>query len=462
MKKASIALIAAAGLIAAAEIGAATGTTALQAPGIDLTPVGAERNGNSDGTIPAWSGVTAKPQGEWTYGMSRGDFWEHKNDQALFVIDSTNVDQYANRLSPGQVAMIKQLDGYKMEVFPTRRECSYPEFVLENTHKNVSQAKIASNGWSLDEAALPGVPFPAPESGIEVLWNYLMRYQGVGVVWENSLATVSPRPGTKAGVVTRFNQATYYPWGAKGTTSPKDVNYVQQGFYYAFVEPIALSGQGLVQTYFLNRDAESFYYFTGQRRVRRLPNYAYDTPIIGFENQFPNDAIALFYGNPDRFSWEIVGKKEMYVQYNNFKMLDPETRQQGLEQPYVDNDVRRYELHRVWVVEGTVKDGVRHSSPKKVFYFDEDTWLLVAGEDYDANGDLWRHKESSVIPIWELGSCSNTGTYFLHDLVSGRYVTDSNVTGGGRDLRFHAEPGNEPYFRSGFYTPENLRAISDR
>lgn len=430
--------------------------------GGELTPVGAQRAGNADGSLPAWSGGTAVPQGDWSYGKARGDFWKHKGEKPILTIDVSNVDQHAARLSPGQVAMIKQMKGYEIRVYPAHRECSYPDFVLENTKTGAKISKIAADGWSLEDAKLPSVPFPVPKSGLEAMWNYLLRYQGVGVITENALASVSPRPGTSVGVATRFNQVAYYPWGKKGSVSPKDVNHVQQGFYYAFQEPVALAGQALVQTIYTNKDAESFYYFTGQRRVRRLPNYAYDTPIIGFENQFPNDSIFLFYGSPDRFDWKLVGKKEMYVQYNNFNMLDTSLKTQGLERPYIDNDARRYELHRVWVVEGTVKEGVRHSASKKVFYFDEDTWLAVAGEDYDANGGLWRHKESSVIPIWELGACSNTAAYFLHDLVSGRYVTDSNVSGGTRDLRFYAEPEDLPQFKDSFYTAESLRAISER
>lgn len=430
--------------------------------GGELTPVGAAKEASKDGSIPAWSGATAKPQGEWKFGKNRGDVWKYKDEKSTLTINATNADKHSDKLSPGQLAMLKQLKGYEMHVFPSHRECSYPDFVLSNTKSGATRSKIAADGWSLEDAALPGVPFPVPKSGVEVVWNYLMRYQGVGIVWDNALATVSPRPGTTEGVSTRYNQATYFPWAKKGTTSPKDVNYVQQGFYYAFQEPVALAGQSLVQSYFMNKDAESFYYFTGQRRVRRLPNYAYDTPIIGFENQFPNDSIFLFYGNPDRFDWKLIGKKEMYVQYNNFKSIDAGVKQQGLEQPYIDNDARRYELHRVWVVEATVKQGVRHSSPKKVFYFDEDTWLMVAGEDYDSKNQLWRHKESSVYPVWELGACSNTAMYFLHDFASGRYVTDSNVTNGGKDLRFYADPGDLPYFKDSFYTAENLRAVSDR
>jgi hypothetical protein len=428
----------------------------------DLTPVGAERAANKDGSIPAWGGATEKPQGGWSRGKDRGSAWKYRNEKAVSTIDANNVESFADKLSPGQLAMVKQVKGYKMNLFPSHRDCSYPDFVLSNTKAGANKAKIAADGWSLEDANLPGVPFPVPKSGIEVMWNYLMRYQGVGVEWQDARATVSPRPGTTGGVVTRYEQAAFYPWGKKGSISPSQVKSIQQGFYYAYREPAALAGQALVQTYFMNKDAESFYYFTGQRRVRRLPNYSYDTPIIGFENQFPNDAILLFYGNPDRFDWKLVGKKEMYVQYNNFAAADPNQKAQGVDQPFVDNEVRRYELHRVWVVEATVKSGTRHSSPKKVFYFDEDTWLAVASEDYDNQGKLWRHKEAAVFPAWEIGACTNTALYYIHDLVSGRYVTDSNVLGGGKPIRFFSDDEGNQRMKESFYTSENLRAISDR
>jgi hypothetical protein len=430
--------------------------------GKDLTPVGAEKAGNKDGSIPAWGGATDKPQEGWSWGKTRGDFWKHKGEKPVTVIEAANADKYADKLSPGQLAMLKQLNGYKMNVFPTHRDCSYPDLVLTNTKTGASKSKIGSDGWSLEEAVLPGIPFPLPKAGVDAIWNYLMRYQGVGVEWPDAKATVSPRPGTTGGIVTRYEQAVFFPWGKKGSVSPAQVDHVQQGFFYSFREPAALAGQALVQVQFMNKDSETFYYFTGQRRVRRMPNYSYDTPIIGFENQFPNDAILLFYGNPDRFDWNLVGKKEMYIQYNNFAAVDPKQKAQGIDQPFIDNDVRRYELHRVWVVEANVKAGVRHSSPKKVFYFDEDTWLLVASEDYDSKGKLWRHKEAAVWPAWEIGACTNTGLYFLHDLVNGRYITDSNVLGGGKEIRFYPEAEGNPRLKLDFFTAESLRAISDR
>ncbi|MES2114053.1 MAG: DUF1329 domain-containing protein, partial [Pseudomonadota bacterium] len=138
----------------------ALGYGACAGAAVDLTPVGAEKAGNKDNTIPAWSGATDKPQGNWTWGKPRGDFSRYKDEKPLFVIDADNVDKHADKLSPGQVAMVKQMKGYQMQVYPSHRGCSYPDFVLSNTTSGAPKSKIAADGWSLEEASLPGVPFP--------------------------------------------------------------------------------------------------------------------------------------------------------------------------------------------------------------------------------------------------------------------------------------------------------------
>jgi hypothetical protein len=143
-------------------------------------------------------------------------------------------------------------------------------------------------------------------------------------------------------------------------------------------------------------------------------------------------------------------------------IVNPQVKAQGLDQPFIDNEIRRYELHRVWVVEATVKSGARHSSPKKTFYLDEDTWLAVSSEDYDVQGKLWRQKEAAVYPAWEIGACTNTGLYYLHDFSNGRYVTDNNVTGGRKQIRFFSDSDKDKRLTTEFFTAENLRAISDR
>ncbi|HWW08502.1 DUF1329 domain-containing protein [Collimonas sp.] len=429
--------------------------------GQDLTAVGAEKAANKDSSIPEFSG-TQSPLPGWSYGKLREDYWKHKAEKPLFVIDASNVDKYADKLTPGQIQMLKQVKGYTMPVYASHRECGLPEAVEKNTKDGALKASIAKDGWSLENATMPGVPFPVPQKGIEVMWNWLMRYQGVAAEWPDGYTVVSPRPGTTNPIVTRWNQLSYYPWAKKGQHSPQDSKGLQNGFYYLYSEPAALAGQGTVQRYYFNKDTDTYYYFTGQRRVRRLPSYAYDAPLIGYENQYPADISFGFYGNPDRFDWKIVGKKEVYVPYNNFAMQRFNTKMDDALGPnFVKPALRRYELHRVWEIEGTVKAGVRHSTPKKTLYVDEDSWLVTVGDDYDAQGKIWKAKENYITAQSEIGACVPVASVY-NDLISGRYVFDETIVGTGKDLKFYPPEASDPRLTDNFFTGENLGAISDR
>ena len=427
--------------------------------GSGLTYAGAQASGNADGSIPAFEGVVPPSPG-WSFGKFRGDYWKYRGEKPLFSITAANMSRYAAHLTPGQQALIAARPGYQMDVYPTHRDCGLPDFVQANTVNNVGKAKIGADGWSLEAAQLPSVPFPTPKSGIEAMMNFQVRYQGVGLDWDISQTAISPRPGGSDFIYLVYNQLFYFPWGKRGVQTPQSVGDLLNGTFYTFLRPNALAGQALVQRYYFGKAAESYYYFTGQRRVRRLPVYAYDAPIIGTENTYPNDAIQIFYGSPDRFDWKLLGKKEIYVPYNSFQDFRLPVTMIGPSYP--NTSVRRYELHRVWVLEGTVKDGVRHNTPRKVLYLDEDSWIAVAGEDYDVNKRLWHVKEENSWPNYESSSCTSAGMFETYDLLSGRYFADQVLFGLGKDVKLVTDPSQDNRLRDDFYSPENLRAISER
>ena len=426
----------------------------------DLTPSGAERAGSADAAIPAWGGSEAAPAG-WSRGKPRLDFARTKAEKPLFSIDAGNVDKYADKLSPGQLQTFKRFPQHRMDVYPSHRNCGNPDFVDANSQKNLTTAKLNADGTALAQANLPGVPFPQPKNGNEAIWNFLMRYQGVGIVWPQVFSFLTARAGSNEPLLVYGPQSYYFPWGAKGTTTPEGTNQLYFAFSYAYEQPVALAGQALVQRFYYDKPSETFYYFPGQRRVRRMPTYAYDAPILGYENQYMVDESFLFYGNPDRFDWKLVGKKEMYVPNNNFGMYDASVKVDKLVQNGTLNTaLRRYELHRVWVVEAMVKSGMRHLAPKRTFYLDEDSWIAVVAEQYDGQGKLWKAKESYPIPVWELGACAST-TFMQLDFTSGRLLLDLSPLTTGKEMYWSVD-GKEPMLNSTFYSSEQLQSRSER
>ncbi len=411
--------------------------------------------------VPSFSGP-ATPEPGWTYNKTRGDYWKFKGDKPLFSITAANVQQYADKLTPGQLALFKEKPGYRMDIYPTHRDCGYPDWIQANTKQNATLAKLDPSGNYLQDAVLPGIPFPNPANGAQLMWNFETRYRGVGIFWPTTTTAVSPRPGTTDWIATSGPQSIFFPWGGKGQHKASDNGGLLYGIYFRYDNPPALAGQAIVQRYYMKDPSETYYYFPGQRRVRRMPTYGYDAPQIGFENNYTLDEPWLFNGPIDRFDWKIVGKKELYVPYHSFGIYDFHKKFHDVAQDsFINPDDRHYELHRVWMVVGTVKADARHVAPKKVIYFDEDSFLALAGEDYDAQGHLWKVREGFSMPVWELGTCDSEA-FVQYDLLNGRYVFDQAELGQTQDMQWLPESTGDAHFTDDYYSSETLRSVSER
>jgi hypothetical protein len=163
-------------------------------------------------------------------------------------------------------------------------------------------------------------------------------------------------------------------------------------------------------------------YNAGQRRVRRAPQVAYDGPGTASDGMRTADNFDLFSGAPDRYDWKLVGKKEMYIPYNSYKLDSPSlTYDDVLQAGHINQDLTRYELHRVWEVEATLKSGERHIYAKRHMYFDEDSWQLALVDHYDGRGQLWRVAEGHAQNYYSFKTPGYT-LEALYDLVAGRYL----------------------------------------
>jgi len=386
--------------------------------GKELTPVGAERAGNKEGTIPKWEG--GLPKGKHKLDEARVD--PFANEKPLFSIDASNVDKYKDKLSAGQIDLIKTRKGYRMDVYPTHRSCGYPESVYNQTKINATQAKLTSDGKdNLATAVGGGFPFPIPKNGAEAVWNHRLRWQGEGRSEHYQTNFINP-DGSFYGLAQ--DQLTWTPFASAKAKSPEDVGGVQMKLLNMATAPASRTGEVILAHYFLGKSNDAWMYFPGQRRVRRLPAFEYDNPIPGYENLETADQYPMFAGALDRYDWKLVGKQELYVPYNSFKFTAKRPLKEVYGGLYPNRDLMRYELHRVWKVEATVKQGMRHMFAKRTFYLDEDTWMLLAADQYDAQGKLWRVMESSLYPAVELGACVSQ-EFMSWDLTVNRYMAEN-------------------------------------
>jgi len=416
-----------------------------------LTPVGAERAGNANGTIPEWTGGITSPPDGWTWKEPRPD--PFANEKPLFTIDKSNYLDHANKLTPGQIELIKRYEGYSMNIYPTHRTCAYPEWVYERTKKNAGRAKLDANDVYLTDGWGPFL-FPIPQSGAEVIWNHTMGYLGDGMIGYNAIIT--PTKSGKFTVVHELDRI-FPVFGDPNIDSIEDANGIGSYFLQEKLGPARLAGEVILVHELLNEKRRAWMYNPGQRRVRRAPTVAYDNPIVATESLMANDQARLFNGELDRFDFKLIGKKELYIPYNNFALdISDLSYEEIFGNRYPRRDLFRYELHRVWVVEATVREGKRHLFNKRVFYLDEDSWTAVAEDIYDKRGEIWRVMEQWPKLVWEVPTCAKDGS-LSYDLVAGRYVADRQKT--------HEPPTNwqaAPLFNPAMFTPDALRRMGRR
>ncbi|WP_407733522.1 DUF1329 domain-containing protein [Pseudomonas citronellolis] len=384
-----------------------------------LTPLGAEKAGNADGSIPAWSGgLTQAPAGYKGPGSHHVD--PFAADQPLFTITKANLEQYKANLTPGQIALFNTYpDSFQMPVYPTRRSGSAPQWVYDNTFRNATTAKLVEGGNGFADA-YGGTPFPIPQNGLEALWNHIARYRGSYVERRSAQAGVE-RNGAYS-LVTSEDQLLFRFYDPKGS-------YEQLGnllyYYMTFsTAPARLAGEGALVKETLDQVKEprqAWGYSPGQRRVRRAPTLAYDTPIDESNGLRTADDTDMFNGAPDRYDWTLVGKKEIYIPYNNYRVTSPEVKYKDLLTPgHINPKYTRYELHRVWVVEGKLKPGARHIYSKRTLYLDEDSWGAAVVDQYDGRGELWRVSMAYLKNFYEQPLVW-TALDTFHDLQSRRY-----------------------------------------
>ena len=414
--------------------------------GKDLTPLGAEKAGNADGSIPAWTGGLTGPLPGWP----NEDNYRpnpYADDKVQFTITAQNMDQYADKLPEAANAMLKAYPNtFKMNVYPSKRTAAFPQWYYDAIKKNATTSNLVNDGNGV-EGVWGSVPFPIPATGNEVIWNHLLRFQGVyrvAPVWENIVYANGSRQD-----ILSDNQV-HYPYYDQAIAKEK-----AEGAYFKFNltthEPARNAGEGTLAHENIDpvkHPRKAWLYDPGERRVRRAPNLAFDTPDRPLN---VIDDYDIFSGSPEKYDWKLVGKKEMYVPYNNNEVSSP---RRGLKEStppeFIDAELLRYELHRVWVVEANLKDDKRHMYAKRVFYIDEDTWCILVSDKYDGSGNLWRvaFGYPLVAPEYPV---TGGGSYVHVDLKkNGYYYAGGSLETKGWDLEQQSPAAK-------FFTPAALR-----
>ena len=416
----------------------------------DLTPLGSERGANKDGSIPAWTGgLTSPPEG---IGYEKGKHLPDPfaADKPLLRVTGANAGDYDQFITRGQKALLERHDSYFLDVYPTRRSCAHPDYVYKAARNNALVGELVSDGNGVAKAIMAS-PFPIPNNGLEIVWNHTLRYRGYKLQRQFTAIPVNQSGD--------FYQITVHDdailrWSDPQKRNAEELDNISIYYLLQTKAPARMAGYVVLVQESLNMSVEArraWTYSPGTRRVRRAPTIAYDNPGTNSDGITTSDSFGGFNGAPDRFDWTMRGRSEKFIAYNNYRrVLVPYKELVGKH--HINQELMRYEKHRVWEVEGNLKDNFRHVYSRRVFYIDEDTKGIVATEIYDGRGQLWRVQELGGGVQYELPLCGGSGDT-VYDLMVGRYLM-LGLINEEKPIDFDAN-----HLDANRYTPGNIRRL---
>lgn len=392
--------------------------------GKSLTCIGAEKAGTASG-VPEYTGkwLGTPPGIQYTPHVGQHPVDPYASEKPLFVITAENMGKYAANLTEGQKGMLARYPKtFSIPVYQGHRDFRYPDFVCASVKTNAQNAMMDADGMGADHAVKGGIPFPFPKSGIELAFNNLFPFRSFTEHTLRDNAYVMQDGSTIFGRVENRSMSLLNSPEAAGKplegAMAQGMNAVklperEKGGVSVSLEPVNFSKDKRL----------GWSYDPGTRRVRQIPEYGFDQPMGGGVGaKMTIDSDRLFNGSPERYNWKNLGKKEIFIPANAYKIHANTVKYADLLKPgHANPDFMRYELRRVWMLEATLKEGYRHLYGKRVIYLDEDTGHAVMGDYYDARGNLWQHAFINYYYAFDANAW-HAGTSFYHDLVGGGYV----------------------------------------
>lgn len=385
--------------------------------GQDLTPIGAEKAGEGD--IPEWTGGLASVPSNVTYEPGKHLQDPFASDPVRYTVTGENAAQYSDILTEGQRAMLERYDSYKMNVYQTRRSCAYPTNVYEATKRNAGIGELVGGGNGVSKAIM-GFPFPIPNSAYEIVWNHTLRYRSFKLTRQFAAAPMTP-----AGDYTllKVQDEAIFWWSDPSKSSAEELDNNSIFYIANTIAPARAAGNVILVHEAMNaavRPRQAWQYSPGTRRVRRAPNIAFDNPGVNTDGLSTADSFDGYNGSLERYDWTVVGKSPRLIAANNYKTLHVPY-DEFLTRLHVNQDLVRYELHRVWEIDAMLRSETRHVYSRRTLYLDEDSWQITGSALYDGRGEIWRVQEIQQLASYQVPICGYNAQ-IDYDLQASRYL----------------------------------------
>jgi len=423
--------------------------------GADLTPMGSQKSGNKAGTIPQWTGGLQSPPANVTYKIGDRHPDPYADDKILFTITAANLAQYEQNLTEAAKALFATYpETYKMNVYPPRRSCAQPAAVYERIKKNALTSVSSPDGAGF-AGAIMSTAFPIPSTAQEILWNHTLKFRNFQLSHQ-FVVVVPTKGGDFTPYVVKDEALQHYSDPSK--TDVSELNNISLRYVARSISPARAAGISALVHESINQAQgvrKAWVYIPGIRRVRRMPDLAYDNPGAGTDGLQTVDSVGGFNGATDRYDWTYIGRQEAYLSANNYRLAQSDLEYKNIFTPggHINQDLPRYELQRTEVIEANLRPGTRHLYPRRKFWIETDAWVVSNTSQYDAQGALWRVQETYSMTYYEVPVCGGSSVV-AYDLNARRYLA-GGFSNEEPPINFFAGELKEENF-----TPEALRQSS--
>lgn len=315
--------------------------------------------------------------------------------QPGLVIDQSNVDQFAGLL-PETVKIMVKTYGLRLETGDYKPYAPSNGYIAA-TNKYRGQAKLIDIGDETDEREIEGynggLPFPNPQNGREVAWNYTLSYTGddseniFKVFWISAKRGVERDEIWKT-ITMRAKFRTDIP------PMPEVPSLVKKKVIIATLtqalKPLDKRGMtSLYFGYFEPREPDGWLYIPSQRRATRL-SFGTRGETWNCTDMLYED-VRGYTGSPEWMNWKLVKKATLLAPMHAQVPVG-----KGLADQVYDfdaaphwNPTMKWELRPMYVVEATPR---LRSYPysRMVFYIDAESFYIFAKSAYDRRGNLWK------------------------------------------------------------------------
>lgn len=425
--------------------------------GKDLTPMGSQKSGNREGSIPEWTGGLQSPPANVTYKIGDRHPNPYADDKILFTITAATMAQHDKYLTEATRAMFEAYpDSFKMHVYPGRRSCAQPAAIYATIKKNALTSEETADSVGL-KGAIHGTAFPIPSTAQQIMWNHKLKFRNFKVT-RQFVAALPTKSGAYNEYIVQDEVLQNYSNPAARDIS--ELGNVSLRYIANTIAPARAAGNVVMVHETINQvdgARKAWVYSPGTRRVRRAPDIAYDNPGTNTDGLQTVDSFDGFNGATDRYDWTYVGRQEAYIPANTYELSSRAHQYKDifLGGGHLNQDLVRYELQRTEVIDARLRPDIRHLYPRRKFWIEPDAWQVVNTSQYDSRATLWRVQEQYGYTYYEVPVCGG-GASISYDLNAGRYLV-LGFTNQEPQINFFADELNEDR-----YTPDSIRRLGVR